>query len=164
MPGCQIFFSPADGFALVDHGSACKVATITGHTDANLGLAGQRRADADRLQVGLLDHVGCSRTDEMKEQISSALGQAELVRIEMDRFKEEIGKTVDQTNVRLTELEKLFQIRLSDPRERERRRGRSGRCVRCHVRYTAYSAAIPDCSEHSCTSLHRQDPRRPGMQ
>jgi SMC interacting uncharacterized protein involved in chromosome segregation len=53
--------------------------------------------------------VDAEAVDEMKEQISSALGQAELVRIEMERFKEEIGRSVDQTNVRLTELETTVQ-------------------------------------------------------
>ncbi|WP_154723262.1 coiled-coil domain-containing protein [Ilumatobacter coccineus] len=47
--------------------------------------------------------------DEMKDQISSALGQAELVRIEMDRFKVDIEKAVEKSNVRLTELETTVQ-------------------------------------------------------
>ncbi len=56
-----------------------------------------------------LSNVDGEAIDEMKEQIGSALGQAELVRIEVDRFKEEIGKTVEATNVRLTELETTVQ-------------------------------------------------------
>ncbi len=56
-----------------------------------------------------LSNVDAEAIDEMKDQIGSALGQAELVRIEVDRFKDEIGKTVDQTNVRLTELETTVQ-------------------------------------------------------
>lgn len=47
--------------------------------------------------------------DEMKEQISSALGQAELVRIEMDRFKVDIEKSIEKSNIRLTELETTVQ-------------------------------------------------------
>lgn len=56
-----------------------------------------------------LGNVDAEAIDEMKEQISSALGQAELVRIEMDRFKDDLGKSVDKTNVRLTELETTVQ-------------------------------------------------------
>lgn len=56
-----------------------------------------------------LGNVDAEAIDEMKEQISSALGQAELVRIEMDRFKDDLTKTVDKSNVRLTELETTVQ-------------------------------------------------------
>ncbi|MFN3256590.1 MAG: hypothetical protein ACE37B_12935 [Ilumatobacter sp.] len=56
-----------------------------------------------------LGNVDAEAIDEMKDSIQSALGQAELVRIEMDRFKVEIGETVDKTAVRLTELETTVQ-------------------------------------------------------
>lgn len=58
--------------------------------------------------------VDAEAIDEMKEQIGSALGQAELVRIEMDRFKDEIGKGLESTNVRLTELETTVQDQTLD--------------------------------------------------
>ena len=45
----------ADGFALVDRGAARQVATVADRADAGPDLAGQRRADADRLDAGLLD-------------------------------------------------------------------------------------------------------------
>ncbi len=41
--------------------------------------------------------------------MSSALGQAELVRIEMDRFQETIKEHLDHTAVRLTEIETTVQ-------------------------------------------------------
>ena len=44
-----------DGFALVDGGTACQVATVAGCADAGLDFAGQRRADAHRLNAGFLD-------------------------------------------------------------------------------------------------------------
>lgn len=56
-----------------------------------------------------LGNVDAEAIDEMKDQISSALGQAELVRIEMDRFKDDIGKSVEKSNIRLTELETTVQ-------------------------------------------------------
>jgi len=58
--------------------------------------------------------IDADAIDEMKEQIGSALGQAELVRIEMDRFKDEIGKGLEATNVRLTELETTVQDQTLD--------------------------------------------------
>lgn len=61
-----------------------------------------------------LGNVDAEAIDEMKEQISSALGQAELVRIEMDRFKDDIDKSVEKSNVRLTELETTVQDQSMD--------------------------------------------------
>ncbi len=52
--------------------------------------------------------------DEMKEQIGSALGQAELVRIEMDRFKSQMEKDLEETNIRLTEVETTVQDQALD--------------------------------------------------
>jgi hypothetical protein len=56
-----------------------------------------------------LGNVDVEAIDEMKDRVSSALGQAELVRIEMDRFKEEVDSTVEKTAVRLTEIETTVQ-------------------------------------------------------
>ncbi len=80
------------------------------------------KADAQFLEVEAkfaaireeLGNVDAEAIDEMKEQISSALGQAELVRIEMDRFKTDIDKTVEKSNVRLTELETTVQDQSMD--------------------------------------------------
>jgi len=58
--------------------------------------------------------IDAEAIDEMKEQIGSALGQAELVRIEMDRYKDELGKGLEATNVRLTELETTVQDQTLD--------------------------------------------------
>ncbi len=56
-----------------------------------------------------LADVDADAIDEIKEKVSSALGQAELVRIEMDRFQETIKDNLDKTAVRLTEIETTVQ-------------------------------------------------------
>ena len=56
-----------------------------------------------------LANVDADAIDEIKEKVSSALGQAELVRIEMDRFQETIKENLDQTAVRLTEIDTTVQ-------------------------------------------------------
>ncbi|WP_420451678.1 hypothetical protein [Ilumatobacter sp.] len=52
-----------------------------------------------------LANVDAEAIDEIKDQVGSALGQAELVRIEMDRFQETIRESLDSTALRLTEIE-----------------------------------------------------------
>ena len=56
-----------------------------------------------------LENVDAEAIDDIKEKVSSALGQAELVRIEMDRFQETIKENLDHTAVRLTEIETTVQ-------------------------------------------------------
>ena len=56
-----------------------------------------------------LANVDADAIDEIKEKVSSALGQAELVRIEMDRFQETIKENLEQTAIRLTEIETTVQ-------------------------------------------------------
>ena len=56
-----------------------------------------------------LADVDADAIEEIKEKVSSALGQAELVRIEMDRFQVAINDTLDKTAVRLTEIETTVQ-------------------------------------------------------
>jgi len=53
--------------------------------------------------------VDADAIDEIKEKVSSALGQAELVRIEMDRFQETVKDNLDKTGARLTEIETTVQ-------------------------------------------------------
>jgi hypothetical protein len=61
-----------------------------------------------------MESVDEEAIDEMKEKISSALGQAELVRIEMERFQESIKDNLDATAVRLTEIETTVQDQSMD--------------------------------------------------
>ncbi|MFT6290942.1 MAG: hypothetical protein ACJAR2_001536 [Ilumatobacter sp.] len=58
--------------------------------------------------------VDVEAIDEIKDKVSSALGQAELVRIEMDRFKEGIEATAQKTAMRLTEIETAVQDQSMD--------------------------------------------------
>ena len=62
------------------------------------------QAEFDRVRQDLAN-VDAEAIDEIKEQVSSALGQAELVRIEMDRFQVSVKESLDETATRLTEVE-----------------------------------------------------------
>lgn len=61
-----------------------------------------------------MENVDEEAIDEMKDKISSALGQAELVRIEMERFQVTINENLDKTAVRLTEIETTVQDQAMD--------------------------------------------------
>ncbi|MEO1057832.1 MAG: hypothetical protein AAFY28_13040 [Actinomycetota bacterium] len=56
-----------------------------------------------------IEQVDAEAIDELKERITSAAGEVELVRIEVDRFKGTVEETIDHTTVRLTELETQVQ-------------------------------------------------------
>lgn len=77
-----------------------------------ISVADEKFADLAR-QLGEiredLSNLDAEAIDEMKDKISSALGQAELVRIEMDRFKVEMKAEQDKTALRLTEVETTVQ-------------------------------------------------------
>lgn len=60
------------------------------------------------------EEVDVEAIDEIKEKIGSALGQAELVRIEMDRFKGEVTGVTDKMNVRMSDLETQVQDQFLD--------------------------------------------------
>ena len=61
-----------------------------------------------------LQNVDAEAIDEMKDKISSALGQAELVRIEVERFQATVTENLDKTSVRITELETTVQDQFMD--------------------------------------------------
>jgi TolA-binding protein len=67
--------------------------------------------EAIRVDVAETD---AEALDEMKERISSALGQAELVRIEMDRFQETMRIDLDANISRLTAVETAVQDQRMD--------------------------------------------------
>jgi len=56
-----------------------------------------------------LDSVDVDAIDEMKDRVASAAGEVELIRIEMDRFKETIGESMDKTVGRIVDLETQMQ-------------------------------------------------------
>ncbi len=61
-----------------------------------------------------IQDVDSEAIDEMKERVRSAAGEVELIRIEMDRFKESMGDTMDKTSIRLTEVETQMQDQALD--------------------------------------------------
>ena len=82
-----------------------------------IAAADAKFADVESTIAGLreqMQDVDQEAIDEMKEKISSALGQAELVRIEMERFQETINENLGKTAVRLTEIETTVQDQSMD--------------------------------------------------
>ena len=65
------------------------------------------------LAKALLD-VDAEAIDELKDRVRSVAGEAELVRIEMERFQASMGETVDKTKLRLTEVETQLQDQAMD--------------------------------------------------
>jgi len=53
--------------------------------------------------------VDAEAIEEMKEKVSSAAGEAMLVRIELERFQKSVGEQMDKATVRVTELETIVQ-------------------------------------------------------
>ena len=73
----------------------------------------EMEAEFVKVREELAD-VDSEAIDEMKDKVSSALGQAELVRIEMERFQVTITESLDHTAVRLTEIETTVQDQSMD--------------------------------------------------
>lgn len=56
-----------------------------------------------------VDSVDVEAIDEMKDRVSSAAGEVELVRIEVERFQKSMGDSIDKAVVRMTDLETQMQ-------------------------------------------------------
>ena len=56
-----------------------------------------------------LDLVDVDAIDEMKDRVTSAAGEVELVRIEVERFQKSIGESIDKTVGRIIEVETQLQ-------------------------------------------------------
>ena len=56
-----------------------------------------------------LESVDVEAIDEMKDRVASAAGEVELVRIEVDRFKESMGESLDKTVGRIVDIETQLQ-------------------------------------------------------
>jgi hypothetical protein len=56
-----------------------------------------------------LDSVDVDAIDEMKDRVTSAAGEVELVRIEVERFQKSMGESMDKTVGRIVELETQMQ-------------------------------------------------------
>lgn len=65
------------------------------------------------MAKALLD-VDAEAIDELKDRVRSVAGEAELVRIEMERFQASMGETTDKTTMRLTEVETQLQDQAMD--------------------------------------------------
>jgi hypothetical protein len=65
------------------------------------------------MAKALLD-VDAEAIDELKDRVRSVAGEAELVRIEMERFQVLMGDTTDKTTMRLTEVETQLQDQSMD--------------------------------------------------
>jgi len=64
---------------------------------------------AIEVMSGKLDSVDVDAIDEMKDRVASAAGEVELVRIEVERFQESMGGTMDRTVGRIVDLETQLQ-------------------------------------------------------
>jgi hypothetical protein len=62
----------------------------------------------------VLEDVDAEAIDDIKDRVRSVAGEAELVRIEMERFQASMGATVDKTTMRLTEVETQLQDQAMD--------------------------------------------------
>jgi len=56
-----------------------------------------------------VDSVDVDAIDEMKDRVSSAAGEVELVRIEVERFQKSMGESMDKAVVRVTDIETQMQ-------------------------------------------------------
>lgn len=76
------------------------------------------RFDATAQQIAAMEQslkdVDAEALDEMKDRVRGIAGEAELVRIEMDRFKQTMGDAMDKNAIRLTELETQMQDQAID--------------------------------------------------
>jgi hypothetical protein len=60
-------------------------------------------------RVKAIQDVDAEAIDDMKDRVRSIAGEAELVRIEMERFKASMDETVDKATMRLTKVETQLQ-------------------------------------------------------
>jgi len=77
------------------------------------GRFGTYEGKLDAIAQALLD-VDAEGIDELKDRVRSAAGEAELVRIEMERFQASTSATIDKTTMRLTEVETQMQDQAMD--------------------------------------------------
>ncbi len=61
-----------------------------------------------------LKDVDVEALDELKERVTGAVGEVELLRIEMERFQKSMGESMDTNAIRLTELETQMQDQALD--------------------------------------------------
>lgn len=91
------------------------VGRATKGLDDTMAVLGDRMSSIDQTIAALdqqiqavrsdLDGSGSDAIDELKEKVSSAAGEAMLVRIELERFHEASGERIDSINTRLVGVE-----------------------------------------------------------
>jgi len=68
--------------------------------------------DAERRMDGIeesMEGVDAAALDELKEKMSTAVGEAMLVRIEMERLEKGVNERTDSLSVRMTDVETQVQ-------------------------------------------------------
>ncbi len=77
-----------------------------------LAAMDRRFDEVDLAFTDINDRLGAvdvDAIDELKDKVAGALGEAELLRIEMERFQKSIGDDIDKTQLRMVELETAIQ-------------------------------------------------------
>lgn len=83
-----------------------------GEHESRFGTIDDRLLETERRTRSVADSVATidvEAIEAMKDKLSTAAGEAMLVRIEMERFEKTIGERSDQLAVRLTEVETTLQ-------------------------------------------------------
>jgi hypothetical protein len=90
------------------------IGRVSRGVDEAIGAMSHRLSELDAAQLGLVERIeqlaiDVSKVDEealnrLSEQMSSAIGESMLVRIEMERLGVATGEQIDKVNVRIGEL------------------------------------------------------------
>ena len=67
-----------------------------------------------REMLTRLENFDVDAVDELKDRITGAVGEVELVRIEVERFQGTMGEAMDKATVRVTDLETQLQDQYMD--------------------------------------------------
>lgn len=100
------------------------VSRVSSNLDESLGVVNDRIAGIDDRFVETdrrieaveesVKGVDQDAIEELKEQLSTAAGEAMLVRIEMERLEKGVDEKTDSITVRLTEVEQTLQDQVMD--------------------------------------------------
>lgn len=100
------------------------VSRVSGNLDESLGVINDRISAIDDRFVEegrrieqveeAVEGIDQDALDDLKERMSSAAGEAMLVRIEMERLDKSVGERTDSLTVRMTEVESQLQDQTMD--------------------------------------------------
>ena len=95
------------------------VGRVSAGLDEAVAMLSDRIAEADArfdeanraidAMASRLDSVDIDAIDELKDRVSGAAGEVELVRIEVERFQKSMGESLDTTIGRIVEIETQMQ-------------------------------------------------------